>query len=149
MPHALRPRTRYQNPLSLAGSSDTSRDVSGIAEARHCSDAPPPTGHSPIKPRATSYVAGGPATVSVSHCWSVLVENCRFATSAGAGAGGPPTHWLFEHVSPVVHGSPSSQESVFAVKTQPIAESQLSVVQGFESSHTRGTNTADPVSGSQ
>jgi hypothetical protein len=46
--------------------------------------------------------------------------------------------------SPVVHTFPSSQALVLFAKTQPVAGSQLSVVQELASSHTRGTPAHEP-----
>ena len=48
--------------------------------------------------------------------------------------GSPPTQAPPKHVSCVVQGLPSSHSSVLLVLTHPEAESQASVVQGFESS---------------
>jgi hypothetical protein len=50
----------------------------------------------------------------------------------------PPPHSPSAHVSPVVHALPSSHGSVLFAKTQPTAGSQLSVVHGLSSPHTRG-----------
>jgi hypothetical protein len=48
---------------------------------------------------------------------------------------GPPTQSPPEHLSPVVHASPSSQAAVLFECWQPAVVEQVSVVQGFWSSH--------------
>ena len=57
--------------------------------------------------------------------------------SSHTGAG-PPTHTLFAQVSWVVQALLSVHGAVLLVVTQPLAESQLSLVHGFLSSHTVG-----------
>jgi hypothetical protein len=54
---------------------------------------------------------------------------------------GPGTHWPAEHMSPVVHASPSLQVLVFGVFRQPLAAPQVSVVHGLSSSQ----STAAPL----
>jgi hypothetical protein len=46
---------------------------------------------------------------------------------------GPPTQTLLAHLSAVVQALPSSQLAVLAAFTQPVAETQLSSVQGLPS----------------
>ena len=61
------------------------------------------------------------------------VSSVHGLASSQSGAA-PPTHMPPEHVSPVVHASPSSQGSVLSTFRQPRTESQESSVQGLASS---------------
>jgi hypothetical protein len=56
----------------------------------------------------------------------------------------PDRHEPNAHWSPVVHAFPSSHAFVLFVKTQPVAGSQLSVVQALLSLHTKGVPTHAP-----
>jgi hypothetical protein len=57
---------------------------------------------------------------------------------ASSQSGAPPAvQTPKRQASPVVQALPSSQTAEFAVKTQPVAASQLSSVHGFPSSQTR------------